>query len=210
VADVDLASLLAHEIEPSLISMQLRLRSLAEESACRAEAESCLAEVEALRSLVRDFRLLGRRELETRNFPLGPLFEALARRFGPFAAARGITLEAAAGQTEVEGDPGATERILSNLLDNAVKFSPERSRIAVAAREIGGAVEVLVEDQGSGIPLPEQERVFEPFVRLDREKPGAGLGLAIARELAEAQGGRLSLTSAPGRGSTFVLTLRRA
>ena len=210
MADVDLASLLAHELEPSLISIQLRLRSLAEEGAWRAEAESCLAEVEALRSLVRDFLLLGRRELETRSFSLVPLFETLARRFGPLAAERGITLETAAAQTGVAGDPGATERILSNLLDNAVKFSPERSRIAVSAREIAGMVEVLVENQGIGIPLAEQERVFEPFARLDREKPGAGLGLSIARELAEAQGGRLSLTSEPGLGSTFVLTLPRA
>jgi len=159
---------------------------------------------------VRDFLLLGRRELATRSFSLVPLFETLARRFGPLAAARGITLETAAAQTEVAGDPAATERILSNLLDNAVKFSSERSRIALAAREIAGAVEVLVEDQGSGIPLSEQERVFEAFARLDRERPGAGLGLSIARELAEAQGGQLSLTSEPGRGSTFVLTLPRA
>jgi histidine kinase len=210
VADVDLARLLAHELEPSLISIQIRLSSLAEESGCRVEAEFCLAELEALRSLVRDFLLLGRGELATRSFSLVPLFETLARRFGPLAAARGITLETAAAQTEVTGDPAATERILSNLLDNAVKFSSERSRIALAAREIAGAVEVLVEDQGSGIPLSEQERVFEAFARLDRERPGAGLGLSIARELAEAQGGQLSLTSEPGRGSTFVLTLPRA
>jgi len=210
VADVDLARLLAHELEPSLVSIQLRLRSIAEESTCRAEAESCLAEVAALRVLLRDFLFLGRRELETRVFSLAPLFETLARRFEPLAAARGIALVAAAAEKRVEGDPGATERILSNLLDNAVKFSSERSRIAFGVRESPGAVEVLVEDQGSGIPLPEQERVFEPFARLDREKPGAGLGLAIARELAEAQGGRLSLESEPGRGSTFVLTLRRA
>jgi len=210
VADVDLARLLAHELEPSLVSIHLRLSSLAEESSCRAHAESCLAEVEAIRSLLRDFLLLGKRQLATRSFSLAPLFETLLRRFGPLAAARGIALEAESAQTRVEGDPGATERILSNLVDNAVKFSPERSRIALGVRESPGAVEVLVEDQGSGIPLPERERVFEPFARLDREKPGAGLGLSIARELAEAQGGRLSLESEPGRGSTFVLTLRRA
>ena len=212
MADFDLARLLAHELEPSLISIELRLRSLARETVCRADAESCLAELESLRSLLRDFLVLGGRELETRSVSLAPLFEMLARRFGPLAAARGITLtlEDAPAPTQVEGDPGATERILTNLLDNAVKFSPERSRISVAAREIAGAVEVLVEDQGIGIPLSEQEQVFEPFARLDREKPGAGLGLSISRRLAEAQGGRLSLTSEPGRGSTFVLTMRKA
>jgi signal transduction histidine kinase len=210
VAEVDLAGLLAHELEPSLISIHLRLRSLAEEAGCRTEAEACLAEVEALRSLVRDFLLLGRGDFESRMFPLAPILDSLERRFGPLASARGITLEIARSSIEAAGHPSATERALSNLLDNAVKFSPERSRVGVAVRENAGAVEIEVEDRGMGIPASDHERVFEPFARLDREKPGAGLGLSIARELAEAQGGRLSLTSEPGRGSTFVLTLRKA
>jgi signal transduction histidine kinase len=210
VADVDLARLLAHELEPSLIAIQLRLRSLAEAGACRAEAEFCLAELEALRSLLRDFLHLGRRELENRSFSLPPLFETLARRFEPLAAARGITIETAADETEVAGDPAATERILSNLLDNAVKFSPEGSRVAIVARELAGEVKVRIADQGAGIPRLERERVFEPFVRLDPEKPGAGLGLSIARELAEAQGGELLLAGEPDEGSTFILTLRKA
>ena len=210
MADVDLARLLAHELEPSLIAIQLRLRSLAETGTCRAEAESCLAELEALRSLLRDFLHLGRRELENRSFSLPPLFETLARRFEPLAAVRGITIETSADGTEVAGDPAATERILSNLLDNAVKFSPEASRIAIVARELAGEVEVRIADQGAGIPRLERERVFEPFVRLDREKPGAGLGLSIARELAEAQGGELRVAAEPDEGSIFVLTLRRA
>ena len=210
MVDVDLARLLAHELEPSLISLQLRLRSLAEAGACRAEAESCLAEVEALRSLLRDFLLLGRRELHNRSFSLPPLFEALARRFEPLSAARGVTLQTDADPTEVAGDPAATERILSNLIDNAVKFSPEGSRIALVARENEGKVTVLIIDQGIGIPQVERERVFEPFVRLDPERPGAGLGLTIARKLAEAQGGELLLTGEPGEGSIFILTLRKA
>ncbi len=208
--DVDFARRLAHEIEPSLIAIQLRLRSLAEADACRAGAESCLAEVAALRCLLRDFLLLGRLELETRSFSLVPVFETLARRFEPLAAARGIALETEADPAEIAGDPAATERILSNLVDNALKFSPEGSRVAMVAKELEGKVEVLVLDQGSGIPLRERERVFEPFVRLDRERPGAGLGLSIARELAEAQGGSLSLTGEPDEGSIFVLTLRKA
>jgi signal transduction histidine kinase len=208
--DVDLTRRLAHEIEPSLVSLDLRLRSLAEESACREEAQSCLAEVAALRSLVHEVLLLGKRPLARRVFPLAPLLVRLAHRFGPIASSRGIDLEIAPAREQVQADPGATERALSNLLDNAVKFSGERSRVAVRTRELEGTVEVLVEDRGIGIPLKDQERIFDPFVRLDPEKPGAGLGLSIAREQAEAQGGGLSLTSEPGRGSTFVLTLRKA
>jgi signal transduction histidine kinase len=185
------------------------LRSLAQSSACRAEAESCLAEVEALRSLVRNYLFLRQPELERRPFPLGPVLAGLARRFGPLAAARGIVLEIPASSAEAEGDSGATERALSNLLDNALKFSIERSRIEVVVREDESGVTIAVKDQGIGIPLSDQVRIFEPFVRLDREKPGGGLGLSIARRVAEAQGGRLALMSEPGRGSTFVLTLRK-
>jgi len=210
VAEVELARLLAHELEPFLISLGLRLRSLAGETACRHEAEACLAEVEALRSLVRDFLLLGRGDFESRMFPLAPILDSLDRRFGPLAAARGITLDIARSSAEAAGNPGATERALSNLLDNAVKFSGERSQVRVGVRETAGGVEIEVEDRGMGIPASDHERVFEPFARLDRENPGAGLGLAIARELAEAQGGRLSLSSELGRGSSFVLTLRKS
>jgi signal transduction histidine kinase len=144
------------------------------------------------------------------TFALEALFQRLAHRFGPIAAERGITLGFEAGTEHVKADRSRTERVLSNLVDNALKFSPDGSRVQVRARALEESVEVLVVDAGTGIPRADQERVFEPFIRLDREKPGAGLGLAIAREDAAAQGGRLSLSSEPGRGSTFTLTLLKA
>jgi signal transduction histidine kinase len=208
VSQPDLARILAHELEPSLISLELRLRSLVG-GACHREAESCLAEVEALRSLLHDFLLLGRREIQRRSFPLAPILLSLGRRFGPLAAARGISLEIAQSPVEAAGDSASTERALSNLIDNALKFSAEGTRVRVEVRESEETVAIEVEDRGEGIPTSQQERIFEPFARLDREKPGFGLGLSIARELAEAQGGRLSLSSAPGRGSSFVVTLPR-
>jgi signal transduction histidine kinase len=209
VDDVPLARRLAHEIERSLLSLRLRLSSLAEADGVRAATEECLAEVEALRALTSDFLLLGKPSLERRTFPLEPLLQTLARRFEAIAASRGITLEAAPTRASVEGHAGATERALANLLDNALKFSPEGSRVALAVREVGDTVEVAVEDEGIGIAIQDRKRIFDPFERVDRERSGAGLGLSIARDLAEAQGGRLSLTSEPGRGSTFVLALRR-
>jgi len=210
VSDVDFARCLAHEIEPSLVSLHLRLLSLQEEGACREEVETCLAEVAHLRFLVNEVLLLGRRALAPQVFPLAPLFEALANRFRPIAASRHIALEMAPTPAMVNADPAGTERALSNLLDNAVKFSPDRSRVAVWTRELDESVEVFVEDRGAGIPPAEQERIFEPFVRLDRELPGAGLGLAIAREQAESQGGRLTLESEPGRGARFYFTVEPA
>jgi signal transduction histidine kinase len=210
VIDVDFARRLAHEIEPSLVSLHLRLSSLEKEGACREEVRTCIAEVARLRSMMNDVLLLGRRPFEARVFPLAPIFEALAHRFRPIAASRRIALEMAPTTAMLAADPGATERALSSLLDNAVKFSTEQGRVAVWTREVDENVEVVVEDRGVGIPLPDQERIFDPFVRLDRETPGAGLGLSIARDQAEAQGGRLTLESEPGRGSKFVLTLRKA
>ncbi len=208
--DVDLARRLAHELEPALLSLFLRLRALQAEDANRAEIESCLVEVQSLRLMVQEFLLLGKREMERRIFPLAPLLERLEHRFGPIAAARGITLEVGSSASQVEANSGASERSIANLLDNALKFSGAGSRVALSTREVGETVEVIVADEGIGIPLAHQRRIFDPFERLSRERPGAGLGLAIARELAEAQGGRLSLRSEPGKGSTFVLALKRA
>ena len=94
--DVHLARRLAHELERSLLSLQLRLSSLARGTAdYRKEAEACLVEVEALRSLAADFRMLGNLPLETRPFSLEPLIQTLARRFQPIADARGIVIETA-------------------------------------------------------------------------------------------------------------------
>jgi signal transduction histidine kinase len=210
VADYDLARRLAHEIEPSLLSLYTRLRSLERESACRDQAAACLSEVEALRALVHDLLVLGTRPVVATTFTLEALFQRLAHRFGPIAAERGIALEFDAGPEHVNADLARTERILSNLVDNALKFSLGGSRVQVRSREGDESVEVQVIDAGPGIPAADQERVFEPFIRLDREKAGVGLGLAIAREEAEAQGGRLSISSEPGQGSTFTLTLRKA
>jgi signal transduction histidine kinase len=210
VEDVHLARRLAHELEPALLSLFLRLRALPDEGAHRAEIESCLVEVQSLRLMVQEFLFLGKREMERRIFPLAPLLERLERRFRPIAAARGITLEIASSAARVEANSGASERSLSNLLDNALKFSDAGSHVALSTREVGETIEVIVADQGIGIPLVHQRRIFDPFERLSRERPGAGLGLAIARELVEAQGGRLTVTSEPGKGSTFVLALKRA
>jgi signal transduction histidine kinase len=204
VPDRDLARLLAHEIEPSLLSLQIRLRSLARST---PEAAPCLEELEALRALVTDFRALAETDIERRPFPLGPLLESLARTFAPIAAERGLDLRIDRSSAEALGDPGATMRALSSLLDNALKFSRDRGRVEVSVRERAERVEVEVRDQGVGIPHQEHSRVFEPFVRLDKEKPGSGLGLSLARALVEAQGGRIDLASEPGHGASFVLAL---
>jgi two-component system sensor histidine kinase KdpD len=106
-----------------------------------------------------------------------------------------------------------TVRILTNLLENAHKYSPPGTPIEIGARRVGDVVEVTVSDQGSGVPATERERIFEPFYRHPEGPPdagGAGLGLAIAQRLAQAQGGALRLEPAVSSGSSFTLTLPAA
>ena len=109
------------------------------------------------------------------------------------------------------GDEVWVEQILSNLLSNAMKYSPADLPIEVAVKESRDAIEVSVTDRGPGIPEHEMERIFERFKRLGdhmtRSQGGTGLGLYIARQLARAIGGELSVCSAAGKGATFTLRL---
>jgi two-component system sensor histidine kinase KdpD len=109
----------------------------------------------------------------------------------------------------VEVDGAQVERVLVNLLENALKFSPAGSAVTVGANATGGDVVVRVEDEGPGVPPTDRELIFEPFRRgpdtLDRR--GTGLGLAIARGFAEANGGGVFAEAREGGGSCFVLTL---
>jgi two-component system, NtrC family, sensor histidine kinase KinB len=101
-------------------------------------------------------------------------------------------------------------QVLANLVDNAVKFSPEGATVTVEARRAGTAVEVRVVDEGIGVPADERERIFRKFHRAEgsrRGRPGTGLGLFIARGLVGAMGGRIWVDSAEGRGSSFAFEL---
>jgi len=110
----------------------------------------------------------------------------------------------------VHGDRERLRQVLSNLIDNAVKYSPEGDEVAVSAVAESGAVRVAVADHGRGIPHDQQRVIFEKFGRATGPgpaKPGTGLGLFIARSIAEAHGGTLDVQSTPDAGATFTLTL---
>ncbi|MFC8244056.1 ATP-binding protein [Streptomyces chartreusis] len=109
-------------------------------------------------------------------------------------------------------DPGLLERSVANLVENAVKYSPDDSRVLVSASAIADRVEVRVVDRGPGVPDEAKERIFAPFQRYGDAPRGAGvgLGLAVARGFAEAMGGTLNAEDTPGGGLTMVLTLRAA
>jgi two-component system sensor histidine kinase KdpD len=101
------------------------------------------------------------------------------------------------------------DQVVTNLLENAARFSPPGSEIKVTVASFQGGVEVRVADQGPGIPEDERQEVFEPFVRRDAGggRGGTGLGLAISRAIVQAHGGRISIEGAPGGGTVVVFRL---
>jgi two-component system sensor histidine kinase KdpD len=111
----------------------------------------------------------------------------------------------------VRGDEPQLKRVLVNLIENALKFSPPDSPVAVSVEERPDVVEMAVADRGMGIATDELTTIFEPFYRSRAHSgvPGSGLGLAVARGLADANGCTLTVTSEPGAGSRFVLRVPR-
>ena len=110
----------------------------------------------------------------------------------------------------IRGEASALAQVFTNLLHNAVKFSPPDTTVRVTVEGSGEAVEATVVDQGIGIAAADLPRVFERFYKADRSRTsggGTGLGLAIARHIVEGHGGRLSVASAEGEGATFTMTL---
>jgi two-component system sensor histidine kinase KdpD len=127
--------------------------------------------------------------------------------FGP--GGRAVAIQVPADLPEVLADPGLLERVLVNLVANALRYSPPDEMVLVSASSLDEFVEIHVVDKGPGIPQGDRERVFLPFQRLgDRDNTtGVGLGLALARGLTEAMGGALTPEDTPGGGLTMVVRL---
>jgi two-component system phosphate regulon sensor histidine kinase PhoR len=123
------------------------------------------------------------------------------------------TIEVAAPPVvpKVHGDGERTRQVLLNLLDNAIKYSPSGGRIDVGLAAVGDRLRFSVQDEGLGIPVGEQERIFDKFYRLDPDQRrgigGTGLGLYICRELVRSMHGRIWVESEPGKGTTFAFEL---
>ncbi|HKY39436.1 MAG TPA: ATP-binding protein [Polyangiaceae bacterium] len=129
------------------------------------------------------------------------------------AEARGMSLEFSSEQASalVHGDPHRLEIVLTNLLGNALKFTPDSGKVAVRVIASASGFSVEVEDTGPGIEAPELERIFDRFYQVEgserRRQGGAGIGLSLAKKLAELHGGNVSVESQVGVGSTFTLSL---
>ena len=162
-----------------------------------------LAKIEA-----KDFRL------ETTVGPLSPVARRAVAALAEPARQRGISLTVAVDdELSARFDPGALDQVVSNLLDNAVKYSTSGAHVTIRGAERGEVVELVVEDDGPGIPPQHVERIFERFYRVDpgrsRAVGGTGLGLAIVKHLVERMEGRVQVDSKLGQGTRFSVLLPR-
>jgi signal transduction histidine kinase len=185
-------------------------------------------EAEALRVVLRNAKRLlrmiddlldlakleaGGLRLRVRDLDVGRLARGVVENARPAAAAQGIDMTFAADgkQPVMYGDAHRIEIILTNLVGNALKFTPEGGNIGVRVEYRPGSTSVRVTDTGPGVPRDQQEKIFQRFHQTDaserRKAGGVGIGLALARDLAELHGGKLSVESVPGHGSTFTLDL---
>jgi two-component system phosphate regulon sensor histidine kinase PhoR len=175
---------------------------------------------ERLGRLVGDLMTLSRIELKTTKFQFASYFvnsllEDCIESMRPMMDKKQIalTIEPAPDRTEVFCDSEAVHQVVTNLMDNALKYTPEGGSIQVGARALAeqDAVEIYVHDSGIGIPAEDLPRLFERFYRVDkarsRELGGTGLGLAIVKHLVRAQGGEVRVESETNRGSRFAFTL---
>jgi two-component system phosphate regulon sensor histidine kinase PhoR len=157
----------------------------------------------------------GAAALRLEPLDVGSAADRVLTSLEPLFAERKVTAKRAfSGPVRATADARLLEQVLTNLLDNAAKYTEPGGRIAVRAEVLADTVRVSVEDTGMGIPAADRHRIFERFYRVDkahsRTRGGTGLGLAIVRNGVEAMGGEVGVDSTPGRGSTFYFTLRRA
>jgi CheY-like chemotaxis protein/signal transduction histidine kinase/HAMP domain-containing protein len=154
----------------------------------------------------------GRQEIRPRLFSIGSTIETIIERLGPVAEEKGIKInqEISDNLPIVKSDEARVHQIVQNLIGNAVKFT-ERGSVTVSATSDSQKVHIKVADTGIGISREELTHIFEEFRQVDgtcsRKFEGTGLGLAIAHKAANLLGGEISVESAPGKGSTFTLTL---
>ena len=219
----DFVSTVSHELRTPLAAIYGAAMTLQREDVTLApqqqqEMLSVIAgESERLARIVNDILLASRLDSGAAKFKIGRADASeLARGVIASAAAHlppdiELVLAAPEPGPQVAADADGLRQVLVNLVENAVKYSPEGGRVVLELEPVDGRVRFAVRDGGLGIPASEHERIFEKFFRLDpnlsRGVGGTGLGLYISREIMRRMGSRIRVESEPGRGSTFSFEL---
>jgi len=217
----DFVAAVSHEFRTPLTSMRHLLdlligRDVVDEGRKTHYYDLLAGETERLQRMVETLLSFGRMDAAAHVWKLELLTVAdvvysAGNEFRREITPRSLEVDVDTDLPSIRGDREALSRALWNLLENAHKYSPNGDPIRLFARRTGATVVIGVEDHGLGIPVAEQQRVFQKFVRGDDAKRagirGVGVGLALVKRVAEAHGGTVGLTSAAGAGSTFTLVL---
>lgn len=211
---------IAHELRTPLAVIQSNLEAMLD-GVLRATPEELAAlhqEALLLNRLITDLRTLslaeaGQLRLEKRPVHPGELIRQVAERMSLRAQEKHIDLVAEAGNglPEIKADPERLTQIVTNLVDNALRYTPPGTRVTLSTHVAPGSVELAVADSGPGIPPEDLPHVFDRFWRAERSRNratgGSGLGLAIVKQLVEAHGGRVQVESSAGTGIKFRVQL---
>jgi len=180
------------------------------------QVEAVAVESEHMTRMVDDLLTLaradeGRLALEREPVDFGAVADDVARDMAAIAELHGIEISRECSAVGVQGDARRLRQLVLILIDNALKYTPSGGRVTVTCRRERGKAIFAVEDTGPGIPQDDQKRIFDRFFRAEKSRSrglgGTGLGLPIARRIAEGHGGQISVTSLPGKGSTFRVQL---
>jgi two-component system OmpR family sensor kinase len=208
---------LVHELQAPLTVLRARLEAGIESSSCNSECKQllrqCLDEVNEINQTVVDMLLLekadsGRLVVEPSPCDLSQIVSAVGAHFEPLSSSRGVDLGVDVEQhLYIKANEGHLRRVLSNVVDNALKYTPEGGQVSIEVRRSDTSIEVRIADTGCGVPADALEHIFERFYRVagHRETAGVGLGLSIARALARINGGTVEVKSTEGKGSCFTL-----
>jgi signal transduction histidine kinase len=214
---------MAHDLKSPIT----RIRGLAEVTLSTGKtlseyenmAASTIEECDRLLDMINTMLMISKTEagvdkLLHEAFDLAALVREACDLFVPTAEDKGLSMACDAPDLlPFSGDKRMIQRMLANLIDNAINYTPSGGTVAVATSENGAGNTVLtVKDTGMGIASSDLPRIFDRFYRCDRSrsKPGIGLGLSLARAIARAHGGEIHVESIPNQGSTFTVTLPKA
>lgn len=210
----------SHELRTPVTGMHMAFGLLRERVKFPPEArendllETIGEEMQRLTQLINDLLNFSRYQSGLQKLELAPcaideLVERAQLRVADQAAHKQIELVSDLEQPlpRIQADPAQLDRVLDNLLHNAIRHTPKGGRIRLHARRHAERVIISVEDNGEGIAYGQQGRIFEPFVQVGRKKGGAGLGLALCKEIVQLHGGRMGVFSRPGQGTQFYMAL---